>query len=66
MNKTVTCFLPYGSENQFDKTISELLTCPNIDQIFLLSAQTDIKIELPDRCHLYRYRQPILPKNISK
>lgn len=52
MNKTVTCFLPYGSENQFDKTISELLTCPNIDQIFLLSAQTDIKIELPDRWHL--------------
>lgn len=52
MNKTVTCFLPYGSENQFDKTISELLTCPSIDQIFLLSAQTDNKIELPDRCHL--------------
>lgn len=52
MNKTVTCFLPYGSENQLDKTISELLACPSIDQIFLLSAQPDIQIELPERCHL--------------
>lgn len=52
MNKTVTCFLPYGSENQFDKTIGELLACPSIDQIFLLSAQSDTNIKLPERCHL--------------
>lgn len=52
MNKTVTCFLPYGSENQLDKVVSKLLSCPSIDQIFLLSAQSDINIELPERCHL--------------
>lgn len=36
MNKTITCFIPYGSENQINKTIRHLQECSTVDRIFLL------------------------------
>lgn len=66
MNKTITCFIPYGSENQINKTISHLQECSTVDRIFLLPTSPVSNLNLPDKCYILpssapesveRYRQ---------
>lgn len=52
MNKTITCFIPYGSENQINKTIRHLQECPTIDRIFLLPTSPVPNLSLPDKCYI--------------
>lgn len=52
MNKTITCFIPYGSENQINKTIRHLQECPTVDRIFLLPTSPVPNLSLPDKCHI--------------
>lgn len=52
MNKTITCFIPYGSENQINKTIRHLQECPTVDRIFLLPTSPVPNLNLPDKCYI--------------
>lgn len=52
MNKTITCFIPYGSENQINKTIRHLQECSTVDQIFLLPTSPVPNLSLPDKCYI--------------
>lgn len=52
MNKTITCFIPYGSENQINKTIRHLQKCPTVDRIFLLPTSPVPNLSLPDKCYI--------------
>lgn len=52
MNKTITCFIPYGSENQINKTISHLQECSTVDRIFLLPTSPVSNLNLPDKCYI--------------
>lgn len=52
MNKTITCFIPYGSENQINKTIRHLQECPTVDRIFLLPTSPVPYLSLPDKCYI--------------
>lgn len=52
MNKTITCFIPYGSENQINKTIRHLQECPTVDRIFLLPTSPVSNLSLPDKCYI--------------
>lgn len=74
MNKTITCFIPYGSENQINKTISHLQECSTVDRIFLLPTSPIPNLNLPDKCYILpssapesveRYRQVALYANTS-
>lgn len=51
-NKTITCFIPYGSENQINKTIRHLQECPTVDRIFLLPTSPVPNLSLPDKCYI--------------
>ena len=72
MNKTITCFIPYGSENQINKTIRHLQECPTVDRIFLLPTSPIPNLSLPDKCYILpssapesveRYKQVALYAN---
>lgn len=72
MNKTITCFIPYGSENQINKTIRHLQECPTVDRIFLLPTSPVPNLSLPDKCYILpssapesveRYKQVALYAN---
>lgn len=72
MNKTITCFIPYGSENQINKTIRHLQECPTVDRIFLLPTSPVPNLSLPDKCYILpssapesveRYKQVALYTN---
>ena len=72
MNKTITCFIPYGSENQINKTIRHLQECSTVDRIFLLSTSPVPNLSLPDKCYILpssapesveRYKQVALYAN---
>ena len=72
MNKTITCFIPYGSENQINKTIRYLQECPTVDRIFLLPTSPVPNLSLPDKCYILpssapesveRYKQVALYAN---
>lgn len=72
MNKTITCFIPYGSENQINKTIRHLQECPTVDRIFLLPTSPVPNLSLPDKCYILpssapesveRYKQVVLYAN---
>lgn len=72
MNKTITCFIPYGSENQINKTIRHLQECPTVDRIFLLPTSPVPHLSLPDKCYILpssapesveRYKQVALYAN---
>lgn len=72
MNKTITCFIPYGSENQINKTIKHLQECPTVDRIFLLPTSPVPNLSLPDKCYILpssapesveRYKQVALYAN---
>lgn len=52
MNKTITCFIPYGSENQINKTIRHLQECPTVDRIFLLPTSPVPNLSLADKCYI--------------
>lgn len=52
MNKTITCFIPYGSENQINKTIRHLQECLTVDRIFLLPTSPVPNLSLPDKCYI--------------
>lgn len=52
MNKTITCFIPYGSENQINKTIRHLQECPTVDRIFLLPTSPVPNLSLPNKCYI--------------
>lgn len=52
MNKTITCFIPYGSENQINKTIRHLQECPTVDRLFLLPTSPVPNLSLPDKCYI--------------
>lgn len=52
MNKTITCFIPYGSENQINKTIRHLQECSTVDRIFLLPTSPVPNLNLPDKCYI--------------
>lgn len=52
MNKTITCFIPYGNENQINKTIRHLQECPTVDRIFLLPTSPVPNLSLPDKCYI--------------
>lgn len=52
MNKTITCFIPYGSENQINKTIRHLQECSTVDRIFLLPISPVPNLSLPDKCYI--------------
>lgn len=41
MKKTITCFLFYHTDNQFNKLLNSLLSHPYIDQIYLLTGQKE-------------------------
>lgn len=72
MNKTITCFIPYGIENQINKTIRHLQECPTVDRIFLLPTSPVPNLSLPDKCYILpssapesveRYKQVALYAN---
>lgn len=72
MNKTITCFIPYGSENQINKTIRHLQECSTVDRIFLLPTSPVPNLSLPDKCYILpssapesveRYKQVTLYAN---
>lgn len=72
MNKTITCFIPYGSENQINKTIRHLQKCSTVDRIFLLPTSPVPNLSLPDKCYILpssapesveRYKQVALYAN---
>lgn len=72
MNKTITCFIPYGSENQINKTIRHLQECSTVDRIFLLPTSPVPNLNLPDKCYILpssapesveRYKQVALYAN---
>lgn len=72
MNKTITCFIPYGSENQINKTIRHLQECSTVDRIFLLPTSPIPNLSLPDKCYILpssapesveRYKQVALYAN---
>ena len=72
MNKTITCFIPYGSENQINKTIRHLQECSTVDRIFLLPTSPVPNLSLPDQCYILpssapesveRYKQVALYAN---
>lgn len=72
MNKTITCFIPYGSENQINKTTRHLQECPTVDRIFLLPTSPVPNLSLPDKCYILpssapesveRYKQVALYAN---
>ena len=72
MNKTITCFIPYGSENQINKTIRHLQESPTVDRIFLLPTSPVPNLSLPDKCYILpssapesveRYKQVALYAN---
>ena len=72
MNKTITCFIPYGSENQINKTIRHLQECSTVDRIFLLPTSPVPNLSLPDKCYILpssapesveRYKQVALYTN---
>lgn len=72
MNKTITCFIPYGSENQINKTIRHLQECSAVDRIFLLPTSPVPNLSLPDKCYILpssapesveRYKQVALYAN---
>lgn len=72
MNKTITCFIPYGSENQINKTIRHLQECSTVDRIFLLPTSPVHNLSLPDKCYILpslapesveRYKQVALYAN---
>ena len=72
MNKTITCFIPYGSENQLNKTIRHLQECSTVDRIFLLPTSPVPNLSLPDKCYILpssapesveRYKQVALYAN---
>lgn len=72
MNKTITCFIPYGSENQINKTIRHLQECSTVDRIFLLPTSPVSNLSLPDKCYILpssapesveRYKQVALYAN---
>lgn len=72
MNKTITCFIPYGSENQINKTIRHLQECSTVNRIFLLPTSPVPNLSLPDKCYILpssapesveRYKQVALYAN---
>lgn len=72
MNKTITCFIPYGNENQINKTIRHLQECSTVDRIFLLPTSPVPNLSLPDKCYILpssapesveRYKQVALYAN---
>lgn len=72
MNKTITCFIPYGSGNQINKTIRHLQECSTVDRIFLLPTSPVPNLSLPDKCYILpssapesveRYKQVALYAN---
>lgn len=72
MNKTITCFISYGSENQINKTIRHLQECSTVDRIFLLPISPVPNLSLPDKCYILpssapesveRYKQVALYAN---
>ena len=72
MNKTITCFIPYGSECQINKTIRHLQECSTVDRIFLLPTSPVPNLSLPDKCYILpssapesveRYKQVALYAN---
>lgn len=72
MNKAITCFIPYGSENQINKTIRHLQECSTVDRIFLLPTSPVPNLSLPDKCYILpssapesveRYKQVALYAN---
>lgn len=72
MNKTITCFIPYGSENQINKTIRHLQERSTVDRIFLLPTSPVPNLSLPDKCYILpssapesveRYKQVALYAN---
>lgn len=58
MNKTITCFIPYGSENQINKTIRHLQECSTVDRIFLLPTSPVPNLSLPDKCYILPSSDP--------
>lgn len=52
MKRNITGFLPYRNDYQFNKTIADLTSHPEVEQIFLLTEHSDTSIELPNRCQL--------------
>lgn len=66
MNKTITCFIPYGSENQINKTIRHLQECPTVDRIFLLPTSPVPNLSLPDKCYILPSSAPESVENTSK
>ncbi len=63
MNKTITCFIPYGSENQINKTIRYLQECPTVDRIFLLPTSPVPNLSLPDKCYIL---PPSAPESVER
>lgn len=63
MNKTITCFIPYGSENQINKTIRHLQECPTVDRIFLLPTSPVPNLSLPDKCYIL---PPSAPESVER
>ena len=59
MNKTITCFIPYGSENQINKTIRHLQECSTVDRIFLLPTSPVPNLSLPDKCYILPSSAPV-------
>lgn len=63
MNKTITCFIPYGSENQINKTIRHLQECPTVDRIFFLPTSPVPNLSLPDKCYIL---PPSAPESVER
>ena len=63
MNKTITCFIPYGSENQINKTIRHLQECSTVDRIFLLPTSPVPNLSLPDKCYIL---PPSAPESVER
>lgn len=63
MNKTITCFIPYGSENQINNTISHLQECSTVNRIFLLPTSPVPKFNLPDKCYIL---PPSAPESVER
>lgn len=50
MNKTITCFIPYKGETQQNKTIEDLLACPCVKDVYLLTQPGNTPTAPPQGC----------------
>lgn len=51
MNKSITCFIPYGGETQQNKIVEDLLSNPCVNDIYLLTQPEGSSSDLPQGCH---------------